>query len=554
MHAGWSAAGNGVRLAMLRAARDDCWEAVRRPEGRRVEHGSDFVCTGVRVPAFRGCKHARAVPKDSVRRLQDPVAGLSEYVDACCAPDFCHCNNYHSIHSLLLGAGGRDLIKRMLNTDPNARYTIPKIRQHLWYRQIEEEVVPTEYINLAPESVLDEIHNRALQVLQDLGAARKAVLDGLATKQFNSATAGYFLVRNKLCRERMLAEPRQAALENVHAEADNQLATNGTLVLAQALTEDAAIADTPPAIPALDTENVPADGVAGSSSSSQQVSVDRSAATLPAEASTSPPAGAAAKQPTDAAHADAAAAAQLVPPHAESQAISESAAAVGSSTSGEANHLQPEFSPDGQDAAPPAVAASTVVQPPDNSDGVDKGSESVPATLLSPRPAAHAEPVPPARTATTSPHKFTTPSKSVVPRLRLQQLRKVYKAFVSNHSNRRSPAAPSTSTTSRRPAPRLMGLRTTARADEPMMTAVINNVPLTPRTPPAHTKHSTKRPSLQLDHHSAANKPPIQPAAPPANSTSLATSRPAEAVNDFVAASGTAPKPPAQPMSSRAKK
>ncbi|CAK9084542.1 unnamed protein product [Durusdinium trenchii] len=41
-----------------------------------------------------------------------------------------------------ISEGVRDLISRMLNTDPETRYTISKIRTHPWYRQIPEAALP----------------------------------------------------------------------------------------------------------------------------------------------------------------------------------------------------------------------------------------------------------------------------------------------------------------------------------------------------------------------------------------------------------------------------
>lgn len=43
----------------------------------------------------------------------------------------------------------RDLIRKILETDPKRRYTLEDIRQHSWYRMVDENQVPKDIVPVA---------------------------------------------------------------------------------------------------------------------------------------------------------------------------------------------------------------------------------------------------------------------------------------------------------------------------------------------------------------------------------------------------------------------
>eukprot|EP01039_Chlorochromonas_danica_P005477 gene5477-6028_t len=88
----------------------------------------------------------------------------------------------------------RDLIRKILEVDPNKRYTLEDIRRHPWYCQIRDDEIPREYINPYED---DTTRNETLAVLAASGIDTQAVLDGLASKACNSLTAMYFLFEQK---------------------------------------------------------------------------------------------------------------------------------------------------------------------------------------------------------------------------------------------------------------------------------------------------------------------------------------------------------------------
>lgn len=88
----------------------------------------------------------------------------------------------------------RDLIARILETDPRRRYTMQDIRQHVWYTMVPESDIPKEHVD-----VYNDERTRAdtVAILGQAGIDSQALLDGLASHACNSLTAMYYLYEQK---------------------------------------------------------------------------------------------------------------------------------------------------------------------------------------------------------------------------------------------------------------------------------------------------------------------------------------------------------------------
>lgn len=88
----------------------------------------------------------------------------------------------------------RDLIARILETDPRRRYTMQDIRQHVWYTMVPESEVPKESVD-----VYNDERTRAdtVATLGQAGIDTQSLLDGLASHACNSLTAMYYLYEQK---------------------------------------------------------------------------------------------------------------------------------------------------------------------------------------------------------------------------------------------------------------------------------------------------------------------------------------------------------------------
>ncbi|CAE7943615.1 KIN10 [Symbiodinium necroappetens] len=91
-----------------------------------------------------------------------------------------------------ISESARDLIARMLNTDPEQRYTTPKIRSHAWYRQISEA---SQSLNGgAGSKILEE---DVLDQLDRFGFPRDYAIKCLQMGKHNHVTTTYHLLVEK---------------------------------------------------------------------------------------------------------------------------------------------------------------------------------------------------------------------------------------------------------------------------------------------------------------------------------------------------------------------
>eukprot|EP01041_Mallomonas_annulata_P001328 gene1328-2557_t len=95
----------------------------------------------------------------------------------------------------------KDLIRRILETEPKKRYTISDIRKHSWFTQIAEHEVPKEYSSLADN---EQARTETMRALGEAGVNVQTVADGLASHACNANTAHFYLLemkfRNKIAK------------------------------------------------------------------------------------------------------------------------------------------------------------------------------------------------------------------------------------------------------------------------------------------------------------------------------------------------------------------
>jgi len=86
----------------------------------------------------------------------------------------------------------RDLIARLLTTDPEQRYTVPRVRAHAWYRQISESSFRLD--GERGERVLEE---DVLDQLDKFGFPRDYAIKCLQMNKHNHVTTTYYLLTEK---------------------------------------------------------------------------------------------------------------------------------------------------------------------------------------------------------------------------------------------------------------------------------------------------------------------------------------------------------------------
>ena len=86
---------------------------------------------------------------------------------------------------------GQDLLKKILNTDPEKRFTIEMIKNHPWYlNNLQRSEVS--------ESCQVSIQEEVVKGVENLGIERSALIESLNLGKFNHATATYWLMLKKI--------------------------------------------------------------------------------------------------------------------------------------------------------------------------------------------------------------------------------------------------------------------------------------------------------------------------------------------------------------------
>ncbi|XP_076137223.1 SNF-related serine/threonine-protein kinase [Alosa pseudoharengus] len=115
----------------------------------------------------------------------------------------------------------KDLINRMLQRDPKRRASLEEIESHAWLQGVDPSPA-TKYSTplVSHKNLSDEEHNGIIQrmVLGDI-ADREAIVEALETNKYNHITATYFLLAERILREKQEKEvqPRSSSPSNIKA-------------------------------------------------------------------------------------------------------------------------------------------------------------------------------------------------------------------------------------------------------------------------------------------------------------------------------------------------
>lgn len=116
----------------------------------------------------------------------------------------------------------KDLITRMLQRDPKRRASLEEIEKHPWLQGVDPSPATKYNIPLVSyKNLSEEEHNSIIQrmVLGDI-ADRDAIVEALETNRYNHITATYFLLAERILREKQEKEiqTRSASPSNIKAQ------------------------------------------------------------------------------------------------------------------------------------------------------------------------------------------------------------------------------------------------------------------------------------------------------------------------------------------------
>lgn len=104
----------------------------------------------------------------------------------------------------------KDLISKILETDPKKRYSLADIRKHEWYKLASDTDIPHDFVSVADK---ESIHNATMKTIIDNGHDAQTILDGVASHACNGSTALYYLLLQKN-KNSLNRPPGQAQLTN----------------------------------------------------------------------------------------------------------------------------------------------------------------------------------------------------------------------------------------------------------------------------------------------------------------------------------------------------
>ncbi|XP_028607404.1 SNF-related serine/threonine-protein kinase isoform X2 [Podarcis muralis] len=116
----------------------------------------------------------------------------------------------------------KDLITRMLQRDPKRRASLEEIENHPWLQGVDPSPATKYNIPLVSyKNLSEEEHNSIIQrmVLGDI-ADRDTIVEALETNKYNHITATYFLLAERILREKQEKEiqTRSASPSNIKAQ------------------------------------------------------------------------------------------------------------------------------------------------------------------------------------------------------------------------------------------------------------------------------------------------------------------------------------------------
>ncbi|XP_072535767.1 SNF-related serine/threonine-protein kinase isoform X2 [Salminus brasiliensis] len=115
----------------------------------------------------------------------------------------------------------KDLINRMLQRDPKRRASLEEIESHAWLQGVDPSPA-TKFSTplVSHKNLSEEEHNSIIQrmVLGDI-ADRETIIEALETNKYNHITATYFLLAERILREKQEKEvqPRSSSPSNIKA-------------------------------------------------------------------------------------------------------------------------------------------------------------------------------------------------------------------------------------------------------------------------------------------------------------------------------------------------
>ncbi|XP_061574159.1 SNF-related serine/threonine-protein kinase-like [Cololabis saira] len=116
----------------------------------------------------------------------------------------------------------KDLIDRMLQRDPKRRASLEEIESHTWLQGVDPSPA-TKYSTplVSHKNLSEEEHNSIIQrmVLGDI-ADREAIVEALETNKYNHITATYYLLAERILREKQEKEvqTRSSSPSNIKAQ------------------------------------------------------------------------------------------------------------------------------------------------------------------------------------------------------------------------------------------------------------------------------------------------------------------------------------------------
>ncbi|XP_055457529.1 SNF-related serine/threonine-protein kinase [Psammomys obesus] len=157
--------------------------------------------------------------------------GVILFMLVCGQPPFQEANDSETLTMIMdckytvpprVSAGCRDLITRMLQRDPKRRASLEEIESHPWLQGVDPSPATKYNIPLVSyKNLSEEEHNSIIQrmVLGDI-ADRDAIVEALETDRYNHITATYFLLAERILREKQEKEiqTRSASPSNIKAQ------------------------------------------------------------------------------------------------------------------------------------------------------------------------------------------------------------------------------------------------------------------------------------------------------------------------------------------------
>ncbi|KAM7420131.1 hypothetical protein PAMA_014712 [Pampus argenteus] len=157
--------------------------------------------------------------------------GVILFMLVCGQPPFQEANDSETLTMIMdckytvpthVSSACKDLIDRMLQRDPKRRASLEEIESHAWLQGVDPSPA-TKYNTplVSHKNLSEEEHNSIIQrmVLGDI-ADREAIVEALETNKYNHITATYYLLAERILREKQEKEvqTRSSSPSNIKAQ------------------------------------------------------------------------------------------------------------------------------------------------------------------------------------------------------------------------------------------------------------------------------------------------------------------------------------------------